>query len=202
MLLSVKTTVPPTKFRLLYIFFLNEIYNGTQSISFPQTFTQTSFPYTQKKVTHPQERWKAQKDHEKASFPPSSLSFFVNSFYMDIKKYLLISLLVVGIDAVYLNTVSNYFNSQIKAIQGTELRLNMISTVMAYLVITLGVYYFMVEKKFSMKDMAILGAFTYSIYEFTNKALFDKWYWKTVALDGLWGGVLFSLIHYFYHQIV
>ena len=121
---------------------------------------------------------------------------------MDIKKYLLISLLVVGIDAVYLNTVSNYFNSQIKAIQGTELRLNMISTVLAYLVITLGVYYFMVEKKFSMKDMAILGAFTYCIYEFTNKALFDKWYWKTVALDGLWGGVLFSLIHYFYHQIV
>ena len=53
-----------------------------------------------------------------------------------------------------------------------------------------------------MKDMAILGIFTYGIYEFTNKALFDKWMWKTVALDGLWGGVLFSLIHYFYHQIV
>ncbi len=121
---------------------------------------------------------------------------------MDIKKYLLISILVVGIDAVYLNTVSNYFNSQVKAIQGTELRLNMISTVLAYLVITLGVYYFMIEKKFSMKDMAILGAFTYGIYEFTNKALFDKWMWKTVALDGLWGGILFSLIHYFYHQIV
>ena len=47
---------------------------------------------------------------------------------MDIKKYLLISLLVVGIDAVYLNTVSNYFNSQVKAIQGSELRLNMVST--------------------------------------------------------------------------
>ena len=121
---------------------------------------------------------------------------------MDIKKYLLISLLVVGIDAVYLNTVSNYFNSQVKAIQGSELRLNMVSTVLAYLVITLGVYYFMVEKKFTMKDMAILGAFTYGIYEFTNKALFDKWYWKTVVLDGLWGGVLFSIIHYFYHQIV
>ena len=51
---------------------LNEIYNGTQSISFPQTFTQTSFPHTQKKGTHPQEGWQAQKDHEKASFPPPS----------------------------------------------------------------------------------------------------------------------------------
>ena len=121
---------------------------------------------------------------------------------MDIKKYLLISLLVVGIDAVYLNSISNYFNSQIKAIQGTELRLNIVATIFCYLIITLGVYYFMVERKFSMKDMAILGIFTYGIYETTNKALFDKWHWKTVVMDGLWGGVLFSLIHYFYHQIV
>ena len=112
---------------------------------------------------------------------------------MDIKKYLLLSLLVVGIDAVYLNTISNYFNSQVKAIQGTELRLNMTSTILCYLLITLGVYYFMIEKKFSMKDMAILGIFTYGIYDLTNKALFDKWYWKTVVLDSLWGGVLFAL---------
>ena len=121
---------------------------------------------------------------------------------MNIKSYLLISILIVAIDAVYLNSVSNFFNAQIKAIQGTELRLNMLSTVLCYILITLGVYYFMVEKKFSMKDMAILGVFTYGIYEFTNKALFDKWMWKTVALDGLWGGVLFALVHYLYHQIV
>ena len=121
---------------------------------------------------------------------------------MNIKSYLLISILVVAIDAIYLNSVSKFFNSQIKAIQGTELRLNMVSTVLCYILITLGIYYFMVVKKFSMKDMAILGVFTYGIYEFTNKALFDKWMWKTVALDGLWGGVLFSLVHYFYHQIV
>ena len=103
---------------------------------------------------------------------------------MNIKSYLLISILIVAIDAVYLNSVSNFFNAQVKAIQGTELRLNMVSTVLCYILITLGVYYFMVEKKFSMKDMAILGVFTYGIYEFTNKALFDKWMWKTVALDG------------------
>lgn len=80
-LLSETIIVLPTKFSPFYIFFLNEIYNGTQSISFPQTFTQTSFPHTQKKGTHPQEGWQAQKDHEKASFPPPSLSFFVNKFY-------------------------------------------------------------------------------------------------------------------------
>ena len=121
---------------------------------------------------------------------------------MNIKSYLLISILIVAIDAVYLNSVSNFFNDQVKVIHGPELRLNTVSTVLCYILITLGVYYFMIEKKFSMKDMAILGVFTYGIYEFTNKALFDKWMWKTVALDGLWGGVLFALVHYLYHQIV
>lgn len=121
---------------------------------------------------------------------------------MDLKKYLLISILVVGIDAIFLKLIEKIFKHQIKSIQGTELRLNMIPAVLCYLLMTLGIYYFIVEKKFSIKDMAILGVFTYGIYELTNKALFDKWYWKTVVLDGLWGGVLFSLIHYFYHQIV
>ena len=68
---------------------------------------------------------------------------------MDIKKYLLISLLVVGIDAVYLNSISNYFNYQIKAIQGSKIRLNILATILCYLIITLGIYYFMVERKFS-----------------------------------------------------
>jgi len=121
---------------------------------------------------------------------------------MNIKNYLLISTLVVGIDAIYLNIISNYFNSQIKAIQGTDLRLNIMATILCYLLLTLGIYYFIVEKKFSMKDTAILGIFTYGVYDLTNKATLDKWMWKTVLLDGIWGGILFSLIHYFYHQIV
>ena len=99
------------------------------------------------------------------------------------KKYLLISLLVVGIDAVYLNSISNYFNYQIKAIQGSKIRLNILATILCYLIITLGIYYFMVERKFSIKEMAILGVFAYGIYETTNKALFNNWFWKTVLLE-------------------
>ena len=70
---------------------------------------------------------------------------------MDLKKYLLISILVVAIDAVYLNSISNYFNKQIKAIQGSKIRLNIPATILCYLIITLGIYYFMIERKFSLK---------------------------------------------------
>tara|TARA_B100001027_G_C16265463_1_gene331766 strand:- start:1307 stop:1681 length:375 start_codon:yes stop_codon:yes gene_type:complete len=121
---------------------------------------------------------------------------------MDLKKYLLISILVVAIDAVYLNSISNYFNKQIKAIQGSKIRLNIPATILCYLIITLGIYYFMIERKFSLKEMAILGVFSYGIYETTNKALFNNWFWKTVLLDGIWGGILFALVHYSYHKLI
>lgn len=120
---------------------------------------------------------------------------------MNIKNYLLISALVVSIDAIYLKMVSDYFGLQIKKIQGSELRVSVLPTILCYLLITLGIYYFIVEKQFSFKDMFILGAFTYGIYELTNKALFDQWMWKTVLIDGIWGGILFSLVHYIYHLI-
>lgn len=121
---------------------------------------------------------------------------------MNIKNYLLISALVVSIDAVYLKMVSNHFDLQIKKIQGSSLQLSMIPTFLSYLLITLGIYFFIVEKQFSLTDMFILGLFTYGIYEFTNKALFNKWMWKTVFIDGIWGGILFSLVHYIYHLII
>ena len=121
---------------------------------------------------------------------------------MNIKNYLLISVLVVSIDAVYLKMVSNHFDLQIKKIQGSSLQLSMIPTFLSYLLITLGIYFFIVEKQFSLTDMFILGLFTYGIYEFTNKALFNKWMWKTVFIDGIWGGILFSLVHYIYHLII
>ena len=120
---------------------------------------------------------------------------------MNINNYLLISSLVVSIDAIYLKMVSNYFGLQIKKIQGTQLQLSILPTILCYLLITLGIYFFMVEKKFSLTDMFVLGVFTYGIYELTNKALFDQWMWKTVLIDGIWGGILFSLVHYIYHLI-
>ena len=51
---------------------------------------------------------------------------------MNIKNYLLISALVVSIDAVYLKMVSNYFDLQIKKIQGSSLQLSIIPAILCY----------------------------------------------------------------------
>ena len=34
------------------------------------------------------------------------------------------------------------------------------------------------------------------VYETTNKAILKDWSWKTVMIDGIWGGILFALTTY------
>ena len=45
-----------------------------------------------------------------------------------LKNYILFSLIFLATDYIYLNSVSKYFNMQIKAIQGEKIKLNLFST--------------------------------------------------------------------------
>ena len=40
------------------------------------------------------------------------------------------------------------------------------------------------------------------VYETTNKAIFNKWTWSTVLIDGLWGGILFGLTTFLTYRLV
>jgi uncharacterized membrane protein len=48
----------------------------------------------------------------------------------------------------------------------------------------------------SVKTAFILGFVIYGIYELTNAAIINKWGWKYVVMDTLWGGILYALVTY------
>ncbi len=118
-----------------------------------------------------------------------------------IKDFLIISFLFIVIDSIYLSISSKYFKNQIKIIQKSQLELNKISTIICYIILTLGITYFIKIKNLSIIDTGILGFFIYSVFETTNKALFKKWKWLTVLMDSIWGGILFSLVAFIYKKI-
>lgn len=118
-----------------------------------------------------------------------------------IKKYLVLSFIMILIDSVYLNIVSGYFNKQIKLIQGSEIKLHIPSTILCYLFLSLGFYYFLVNKKANNLDAFLLGLVIYGVYETTNKAILKKWKWKSVILDTIWGGILFLLVKKVYDSL-
>jgi uncharacterized membrane protein len=110
--------------------------------------------------------------------------------------FLIAAVLVVVIDSLYLNSIKGYFGKQISSVQKSPMKLDMTATVLAYVFIVFGINYFIIRKRASVTDAFLLGLVIYGIYEFTNKALFSKWTYTTVAIDTIWGGILFSLVTY------
>ena len=110
--------------------------------------------------------------------------------------FLIAAVLVVVIDSLYLNSIKGYFGKQISSVQKSPMKLDMTATVLAYVFIVFGINYFIIRKRASVTDAFLLGLVIYGIYEFTNKALLSKWTYTTVAIDTIWGGILFSLVTY------
>jgi len=108
-------------------------------------------------------------------------------------QYLLSAIIFVVLDGLYLNLIKDYFNKQIKAIQGTDIKINIIATGITYVFLIFGINYFIIQKNRSVKDAALLGLVIYAVYEFTNLSLFKNWSYLTAFIDTLWGAVLFGL---------
>ena len=114
---------------------------------------------------------------------------------------LIAGILIVVIDSLYLNSIKGYFGKQISSVQKSPMKLDMTATVLAYVFIVFGINYFIIHKRASVSDAFLLGLIIYGIYEFTNKALFNKWTYTTVAIDTIWGGILFSVVTYLTYML-
>lgn len=118
-----------------------------------------------------------------------------------------LGLILLLIDYFYLKSISKHFNKLISNIQGSEINLNLTSTLLCYFFIVFGLKYFIIDKNKgrtvneTVWDAMLLGWTVYGIFETTNHAIFKKWTWDTVFIDTLWGGILYGLSTYFYLQV-
>lgn len=110
---------------------------------------------------------------------------------------LLISAIVlVVIDFVYLNVIKGYFARQIKSVQNSPMTINYLGVVICYILLILGINYFIIKPRKSVSDAFLLGIIIYGVFETTNYALFKNWSILTVIIDTLWGGLLFASTTY------
>ena len=110
---------------------------------------------------------------------------------------LLISAIVfITIDFIYLNIMKGYFNNQIKIIQGSLIKMNYLGVAICYILLIIGLNYFIIKPHKSVNDAFLLGIIIYGVYETTNYALLKNWSILTVIIDTLWGGLLFASTTY------
>ena len=111
------------------------------------------------------------------------------------------SVIMIALDAIYLTTTKSFYNKQIKIIQGSDLKIKVMPTLMIYGILILGLYYFILKDKRPVSDAILLGFVIYSVFELTNLAIFDNWNISSVLLDTTWGAVLFGLTTYATYRI-
>ena len=119
-----------------------------------------------------------------------------------IKTAFISTFLLVLIDSIYLTYVGNYFNNQIQSIQSSPLKLNLRGALIAYIFLTIGLNYFIVQRREPWYNAFLLGIVIYGVYEGTNYAILKNWSIYTVILDTLWGGILIGLVTYYTYKLI
>jgi len=106
------------------------------------------------------------------------------------------AIIFVVIDFIYLNLIKDFFGKQIKSVQGSEIKVNLLGVALCYIFLIIGINYFIIKPRKSVQDAFLLGLIIYGVYETTNYALFKNWSIITVIMDTLWGGILFAITTY------
>jgi len=115
---------------------------------------------------------------------------------------MLISAIVfISIDFVYLYLMKDYFESQIKKVQGSAIKFNLFGAAICYIFLIFGINYFIIKPRKSINEAFLLGLVIYGVYETTNYALLSNWSILTVLLDTLWGGILFALTTFIVNKL-
>lgn len=117
---------------------------------------------------------------------------------LDILK---LSIIFTLVDSIYLYSMSNKFQYMIKNIQGSDLKMSLLPTLLCYIFLVFLIYYFIILKKASILDAFLLGIGVYGVYETTNLAIFKQWDPLIGIVDTFWGGILFSLSYFLYLKI-
>ena len=108
-------------------------------------------------------------------------------------QYLLGAIVLIVLDGIYLNIIKQHFIKQIKAVQGSDIKVNFIAAILTYVFLIFGLNYFIIRKRLPVKDAMLFGLVIYATYELTNMALLKNWSWITVMIDTAWGSILFGL---------
>ena len=120
----------------------------------------------------------------------------------DLKELLVTAFVLLSIDLAYIYSKSEYFGRYFEKIQGSPLTTQPLKAMMAYILLVIGLYYFVIREKRPMTSAFLLGVFVYGVYDLTNYATLEKWTLRFVITDTLWGGVVFSLSTFIIYKLL
>lgn len=105
------------------------------------------------------------------------------------------------LDSIYIYLTRTIYGDLIRSIQGTDLKIKLIPALLVYVFLVGGLYYFILLPKRPIIDAFILGLVIYAVFDLTNLAILDKWSYKIVIMDSLWGASLFAMTTFITYKL-
>jgi uncharacterized membrane protein len=115
------------------------------------------------------------------------------------KILLNILIILTIIDSVYLYLTKSLFQKMVFQIQNSDMNIRLNSAVMVYLLITIGLYYFIIKENRTIYEAGLLGLIIYGVFDFTNYTMFKNYDIYVGLIDTMWGGLLCALTTYIYY---
>jgi len=131
---------------------------------------------------------------------------------------IVLAVIILVLDSVFLYIAKDIFARQVMLVQGTALKVNIPSAVVCYVLIVIGLYYFVLRHIIvpnattaaaavqtmrltdGIKSAFFLGILVYGVYETTTLAVLRNWSPVTALIDTTWGGTLFALSAYLFYK--
>jgi uncharacterized membrane protein len=119
------------------------------------------------------------------------------------------------LDIVYIASVSFFYKKSIRKIQGgDDMRLNIYSGIVCYVIMIIGLVFITVTQlsrygslrslshinklKYALRFGGILGFVIYGVFNTTNLTLFKRYSIPLAVIDILWGTLLYTIATYVY----
>lgn len=137
---------------------------------------------------------------------------------MNITDLIVVAVIILALDAVFLTAMKDTFARQVMLVQGTAMKVNIPSAAVCYVLIVVGLYYFVLRHIIvpnatsaaasiqtmrlndGIKAAFFLGILVYGVYETTTLAILRNWSPVTALIDTVWGGTLFALSAYLFYK--
>ena len=127
----------------------------------------------------------------------------------DTLKIIIAGLLFLVIDGGFITLMGGHWNKQIKLVQKSPLKTNIVSALLAYWVMIFAWVYFIYlpGKKYKIKleenviRAFLLGFSIYAVFDFTNYAILKDWSVTTALFDIIWGSLLYAVITFIIGKI-
>ena len=123
---------------------------------------------------------------------------------MNIRQSAIGTTVLLGADLLWIKLyMGNQYKSQVRRIQGKDMKLNPLFGVLAYLLMIIGLNLFVLpnirngyELEDSIKYGFTFGVILYGVYDFTAGAILSSWDKRLAVIDVLWGGLVYFIAAY------